>query len=206
VHFHDWYASGALLKELPYQWTVRQRIQLERDPDLNTDEENRTRLFNHHFMQFSEEGGLFFLAQTEDPEVLRKDLNHLMLSGLGTDRNLGFGHFEWSQHELHMEFPTNTHHAMAMGLLAPTNQEQVDQWTKNHLSRWDLVKRGGWISSTTQVGLRKKSIYMFDVGSVLQLQGSAAGNKSINLAPSADEPGHPVYRCGHSLTFPIQLS
>jgi CRISPR-associated protein Csm4 len=205
AHLKGSFASEMPLDEEPIHSTVRQRIQILRGLEEGTSPEDRTRLFNHHYLECAPDGGLYFMALEREKETLESDLNYLQHSGLGTDRNVGFGRFNWECAQLSLNLPNQAEHGLTLGLIAPESNEQAADWIDSPLARWDLLPRGGWISSTARVGLRKKTIHMFDVGSVLRLNGLENGKATIDLTPASGGPDHPVYRCGHSLTLPIAL-
>jgi CRISPR type III-A-associated RAMP protein Csm4 len=92
-----------------------------------------------------------------------------------------------------------------MGLILstfiPEDKLQLEQAIDNQQVAYELVRRGGWITSAPYNTLRKNAIYAFSAGSVLS--GNHVG-KIVDLAPKG-LINHPVWRCGKTIVLPIKL-
>ena len=153
--------------------------------------------------------GLYFVVEG-DTDLLDSALHILSLEGLGTDRNVGFGFFHYSTDEISIELPQDADHQIALSLLIPESEEQLNQLMDSDLVAYDFVRRGGWITTYPYNTLRKNAIYGFLPGSVFgkssKHECSPIG-KFVNLTPEIGDltPNHPIWRCGRSIMLPIKL-
>lgn len=183
---------------------VSQRVTLK----SRTGEEDAKPYFVDKIL-FKDCSGLFFLAEG-DTDLLDSALHILSLEGLGTDRNVGFGFFNYSTDQLSIQLPSNADHQVALSLLIPESEEQLGELMDSDLVAYDFVRRGGWITTYPYNTLRKNAIYGFLPGSVFgksSEQECSPIGKIVNLAPKIGEltPSHPIWRCGRSIMLPITL-
>lgn len=155
------------------------------------------RPFTMERIRFSRDCGLYFIVKGE-MERLIEALKVLQYEGIGTDRNVGNGQFEYSIGTLDLNIPVDAKYAMNLGLYCPDSQE-LEKYSP---ISFGLIKRGGWITSTEGTGLRKFSVNMFQEGSVFKEYSEILGRHDIDLSPSA--LNHPVYRSGRSLFIPVK--
>ena len=147
--------------------------------------------------------GLFFLATGKDLDKLEKALSLLQYEGLGTDRNVGNGFFELKQAELHLQIPDDSPYSTNLSLYCPVSEQVLQQQLDDH-SRFEVIKRGGWITTPNYQTLEKNSIYMFSEGSVFLENKEIVGRGGIDLTPY-HPMNHPVFRCGQSIFLPVKL-
>ncbi len=149
-------------------------------------------------------GGLYFMAEGDQLDRVEKALTLLQYEGFGTDRNVGNGFFTFDKGEIEIDCPAQGDYGTNMGLYCPRTKEVLEkQLDKN--SRFELIKRGGWITTPEFSTIEKNSVYMFKEGSVFFEKESFSGEGAINLKP--DYPiDHPIYRCGKSIFLPVNLS
>ena len=125
-------------------------------------------------------------------------------AGLGTDRNVGGGKFEVETETIEIHDNPKSNAAMLLSLFVPT-QEEIEKINFAD-SRYQLLLRGGYMAGSIEEDfrhLRKKSIYMFGVGSVFPTKESLEG-KVVNLTPEwNDMRMHPVYRSGKPFYLPV---
>lgn len=125
--------------------------------------------------------------------------------GIGSDRTVGGGHFEIEVDEV--ESPHIEGNAI---LLLSTYIPQEDEIGELNLSNsnYSLIKRGGFMAGSSKENfrhLRKKTVYMFDTGSVFLTKNALKGT-IVNLAPEWKESEtHPVYRSGRPLYINIKM-
>ncbi len=167
-------------------------------------------------LHFGPDAGLWFAVDYLNPDVqpqVEAALRLLGDSGLGTDKNLGRGHFEWESTELRLTVPdaATATHCLNLGPWCPdlaANQLTADLLAS---ASYTLSKRGGYLAAPAReelVRLRKKSVYMFDEGSVFTAPPGTPelAGALLDLAP-ADAAGfgidHPVWRDGRPLWLPI---
>lgn len=158
---------------------------------------------------FRYESGFYFLAEG-DTAILEKGLSILAVEGIGTDRNVGFGFFDYSADSLSLDLPEDANHQVALSLLIPESKEQLTELMASDEVAYDFIRRGGWITTYPYTTLRKNAIYGFLPGSVFSLkkgQSCAPIGKTVDLNPPMGEltPNHPIWRCGRSVMLPIKL-
>jgi CRISPR-associated protein Csm4 len=157
---------------------------------------------------FRYESGLYFIAEG-DTELLEKALNLLAIEGVGTDRNVGFGFFEYTSNSLCLNIPEDADHQIALSLLIPESKEQLGELLASDNVAYDFTRRGGWITTYPFTTLRKNAIYGFLPGSVFSKTNEPSHiiGKIVDLRPEIGEltPDHPVWRCGKSIMVPIKL-
>ena len=96
---------------------------------------------------------------------------------------------------------------LLLSLFIPT-EEDLRLLDLEH-SRYELLQRGGYMSGSQDSDfrhLRKKSVYMFNVGSVFYTTGSLKG-KVVDLKPDwNDERMHPVFRSGKPFVVSVKTT
>lgn len=154
---------------------------------------------------FAPDAGLYVLAEIKDEGVrslFQQAFRLLGDNGVGTDRSVGNGFFEPEFTQLTLELPTNATHQMNLGLYCPADQE-LDE-PDYHQSAWQLIKRGGYLAGAAdpdQITLRKRSIFMFEEGSVFPNKGLQGTRE--NLVPPGINVNHAVWRDGRTIFLPI---
>lgn len=159
-------------------------------------------VFKHH-------SGLYFIAEG-DTSLLEDALKRLSIEGIGSDRNIGFGFFEYAVDQLSLELPLDADHQIALSLLIPESEEQLKQLMDSDKVAYDFARRGGWITTYPFSTLRKNAIYGFLPGSVFSKdkeKDCLPIGKIVNLLPDVGEqsPSHPIWRCGRSMMLPIKI-
>jgi CRISPR type III-A-associated RAMP protein Csm4 len=162
-----------------------------------------------------EDRGLFVLVHIENGEFPQLESLFKLLAdnGIGLQRGLGNGRFkfEYKKAGLSFQLPSNASSYVGLSLFRPEANE-IEKIKLDH-SRYQLVKRGGWISSPTNashMSLRKKSVLMFAEGSVLAFGDVSSPSvlvrgKMDDLRP-ADWQGfsHEVWRDGRGIFLPMK--
>ena len=135
--------------------------------------------------------------------------NLLVIEGVGTDRNVGFGFFEYTSDSLSLNIPEDADHQIALSLLIPESKEQLGELLASDNVAYDFTRRGGWITTYPFTTLRKNAIYGFLPGSVFSKTNEPSHiiGKIVDLRPDIGEltPDHPIWRCGKSIMIPIKL-
>jgi len=198
--------KGNLTEFLFYKTEVQQRVNVP-----NEVEEIDSKPFYIDRIYFEKNCGLYFLAEFESEMIRSQVLQALKLlgeNGIGTDRTVGNGQFDFNAitdvSDFNFGISGKTENHLLLGLYLPTIEEhqQID-FEKSH---WSLLKRGGYMAGSSEeelMHLRKKSIYMFGEGSVLKSDKLLKG-KFENLAPDwNNEKIHPVWRDGQCLLLKI---
>jgi len=171
---------------------------------------------------FHPQAGLFFLIEFKEvsPEFqqqIKFTLQLLGEEGLGTQRHLGNGRFLFDDfEEITLALPPQNASIrwLNLGTYCPQSKEEIKPTILEN-SAYQLMKRGGWISSPDQEEhntFRKKSIYMFVEGSVFAFPDSYQKYKTNgaihDLRPDEfiKEGLHEVWRDGRGFFIPISNS
>lgn len=192
-----------------YKTDVTQHVYVNRD--FGSD--NATFYVDRLYLQPS--CGLYFLIQARHEDVINHLVTALELladAGIGTDRSAGYGQFEFDRSKDLIDLPfaleARGTAQMNLSLYCPKQDELggIDQ------SSYKLIKRGGYIASpmdTDHLTLRKKSVHMFQEGSVFLKRPDREG-KIIDLKPDNArlksqqiQIGHPIWRDGRSIFLTI---
>ena len=175
---------------------VSERVSVSRDYSENSKPFYMDRVY------FEGESGLFFMAEG-DTAAIDKALPLLAIEGIGTDRNVGNGFFEYEKDSLSISLPHDTEYGISLSTLIPESKEQLTSLLSTH-SSYELQRRGGWITTVPYNSIRKNVIYAFTAGSVFYGIQSGAG-KIVDLAPKG-LVDHPIWRCGKTLVLPIKMA
>lgn len=187
----------------PYKAQVNQRVTVPRDFGKEAEP------FFFEWTYFQENAGLFCLLEADNKtqEEILNLFQQLGEIGLGTDKNIGGGKFEIETTQLSIPDVDEANATLLLSLYVPTEEELIRLNLAD--SRYELLQRGGYISGSQDVKfrhLRKKSVYMFNAGSVLATNTPIRG-KIIDLRPDwKDEQLHPVYRSGKPLVVPVKMT
>lgn len=158
---------------------------------------------------FRYDAGLYFIAEG-NTALLEKALHLLSMEGVGTDRNVGYGFFEYTADSLSIDLPENANHQLSLSLFIPESKEQLGMLLDSECVAYDFVRRGGWITTYPYMTLRKNAIYGFVPGSVFHKdEGKAATviGKIVDLKPETVdvEITHHIWRNGKAIMLPIKL-
>ena len=111
-------------------------------------------------LYFKGSSGLFFIANG-DLTKLDKALALLSVEGIGTDRNIGNGFFEYEKDKICIDIPFNADYLVSLSLFLPNSKEQLETMLSNSFTAYSLVRRGGWITDAGMNTLRKNAVYAF---------------------------------------------
>ncbi len=153
--------------------------------------------------------GLYFIVEG-DTKLLETALQLLSLEGIGTDRNVGFGFFDYYKDQIAIDLPCDADHQIALSMLIPESEKQLRDLMNSDKLAYDFTRRGGWITTWPYNSLRKDAIYGFLPGSVFNgFSGEtcSAIGKIVCLRPEIGDltPDHPIWRCGRSIMLPVKL-
>lgn len=193
------------------QTDLHPRVYVPRVGETNDKNEavSDTVIFYLERLFFREGCGLFCLAQFDDESIktdVETALDFLQTEGLGTDRHVGHGQFEYKMDdfEAFADLPVSDF-SLNLSLFCPESQAQLSTMLDPDRSRYSLLKRGGWITSEPDLSVRKDSIYMFREGGIFKTNLPSAG-KTWDLRPrEVLGEGHPIWRVGRSLFLPVTV-
>lgn len=199
-HWKDMLHGDILSEISPQEFMTKQvseRVQIPRDREMADSEP-----FYMERIYFNE-GGLYFLAQGEHLDQLEMALDMLKEDGFGTDRNVGNGFFTWTKDQIELNLPREARHFINLGLYLP-KKEDVNDILDEHAA-YDTIRRGGWITTESYLGIEKKSVQMFSEGSVFLAKENLEGIANLDLRPSSYPINHPIYRCGDPIFIPVKI-
>ena len=193
------YASKALVNSKFISSQVSQRVSVSR-----TMKEDAKPFYMDRVI-FSDYSGLYFLCEG-DTTLIEEGMNILQWEGIGTDRNVGNGFFQYEKSSLDISLPDNGSHVMALSLFIPESNEQWTEMTNDEKIAYDIERRGGWITSPPNNTIRKNAIYGISAGSVFKKlkDDCYTAGLIVDLRPNIPMVDHPVWRCGRSLFIPIK--
>lgn len=185
----------------PFVNQVSQRVSVPRD--YQTDPQP----FYFEWRFFQPESGLYCITDATDTlfDELCQLFQLLGESGLGTDKNIGGGHFTVETDTILLPEVQDANATVLLSLYLPKENELagIDLST----SRYSLVLRGGYMAGSSVQSVRhlwKKSVYMFTEGSVFPTIAPLEGCV-VDVQPEWNQPDmHPVYRSGRAFTLPIK--
>lgn len=162
---------------------------------------------------FHEKAGLYFFLHYEDEKVLQAiqyALDFLKDEGIGTDRNVGNGKFIWELEQnaeiIHFN-GIETTHSINLSIYIPQDHQTITS-ALDEKAQFNILTRGGWITSYPYLSFRKKYIRAIKEGSVLKLPAGINGriaDITTDKDKLPDKTIHPVYRVGQSLWVPIKV-
>ena len=163
-------------------------------------------------LYFKGYSGMFFISQGDNTQ-LSKAMALLQNEGIGTDRNVGNGYFEFDPNvdieAIELDIPDNSGFAMSLSSFVPDDETQLKDMISSDNVAYDFQRRGGWITDYPHNSFRKNSIYAFVCGSVFKKDISSIdclGKVNVNLKPTIgfNEIQHPIWRCGRSIFIPVK--
>ena len=204
--------TKALRAATVWQVDILPRVTIDRLRDASN-------IFHAGRLNFSPECGFWFgvewrrlEAQLQDkslPQVFETALHLLSDSGLGAERNTGYGHFCWEKQEDVKILPApqpgglfvtlSRYHPRPDDLKTILNDERI---------AYNLDSVAGWLQtpSLTEAAQRRRRLWLFAEGSVLKMPatGPVLGDL-VDVRPQYKEKtfSHPVWRYG--LALPIGL-
>lgn len=172
-------------------------------------------------LYFENGSGMFGLYKgtAETWKHIEAALHYLQYEGIGTDRHVGNGKFQLEVLDHHTEevmsftnlLNREEGYCTNLSLYSPDSQQKLEAYLSGSKVGYNLIKRGGWITTEPFMTLRKKSLFMFTEGSIFSRPTSSSNNtggKIINIRPETDDfrpISHPIWRVGKSLLVPVNL-
>lgn len=186
----------------PFKSQVMQRVSIPREDDKVAEP------FFFDWTYFSSESGLYCIVDAKGE--LLDEIVHLFKilgeTGLGTDKNIGGGKFEVETDTLTITDTLHPNASMLLSLYIPTEEEISILDLDN--SKYEILQRGGYLAGSQETDfrhLRKKSIYMFSVGSIFKTTQPLTG-KVVDLKPDwNDDRMHSIFRSGKPFVIPIKI-
>lgn len=189
----------------PMSHAVHQRVMVPR-----ADERDAVPfMFEWTFFRHGEnESGLYCLIDCHEDRKseLIELFKQLGSFGIGSDRTVGGGQFDIDTEDLEWK-DVNGNATMLLSSYIPMEEEIAS--LNLQTSNYSILKRGGFMSGSSNENirlLRRKTVYMFDAGSVFRTTQPIEGT-IVNLAPKWNtDDMHPVYRSGRPLYVTVNLN
>jgi len=186
-----------------YKKQVSQRVSVPR----NADEDSSPFFFE--WMYLNKDCGLYCIVDADDS--LFAEIKGLFTTlgeiGIGTDKSVGGGKFDVEEGMIELSENKDPNASVVLSLYLPKEEEL--KFLDLPQSRYSMLLRGGYIAGSGDLSfrhLRKKSVYMFDVGSVFQTTEKIEG-KVEDVTPQLNNQNiHKVYRSGKPIVVPIKIS
>ncbi len=154
---------------------------------------------------FKDYSGLFFLAEG-DCGLFEQGLKLLQCEGIGTDRTVGNGYFEYEKSTVSVRVPESSERAVSLSMFIPEDIDQLSQMLEGQNVSYDFTRRGGWITDSPDNSVRKNVVHAFLPASVFSLDGVPyVRGKIVNLKPeSLGVIPHPIWRSGRAIFIPVR--
>ncbi|KXX69436.1 type III-A CRISPR-associated RAMP protein Csm4 [Flammeovirga sp. SJP92] len=170
-------------------------------------------------LRFSKGSGLYFIYEGDEKNssLFETALQLLGDEGIGTDRNVGMGKFSFEKVDLKSEkvwdhwdtmCQLKSDYSVTLSLYCPKDEEELSKALEG--AKYNLIKRGGYITTEPFNALRKREVYMFAEGSVFRFTPNEVRGKSVNLQPDitkleeyTNTTAHPIWRVGKAMLLPI---
>ena len=187
----------------PFKSAVHQRVTVPRADELDAEP------FFFDWTFFEKNAGLYCLVDAAGTTLseLKRLFELLGEFGIGTDKNVGGGKFTVDTQAFEIPDLLDANASMLLSLYIPMEKEisLIDL----HNSKYELCQRGGYMAGSQENDfwhLRKKSVYMFGVGTILKSTEALKG-KIVDLRPAEynDSRMHPVYRSGKPFVVPVKI-
>ena len=169
-------------------------------------------------VQFNTECGLWFAARFDSNETQHKIETLLRVlgdTGIGGERNAGYGAFDFETASIEVPDAQNSNQFMTLSPICPQSADELEHLLKGGVAytltpssaekqvsssasrarvAYTLTPSSGWVSTPGSV-TRRKQINMFAEGSVLHTSDTQIG-RLVDLRPDNSE--QPVYRYGYA--------
>ncbi len=181
---------------------VEQRPRLETDQLCGGGQEGA--FFYCADQYFFDKSGLWFLADFDSSEARQRFEASLRLlgdNGLGADRSVGRGQFDFSCAKFSPQDKGKTAAYLLLFLYHPTESEVKEGILEAPCSAYSLIKRSGHAGSVKTARFRRSDVWMIEEGAVLPFMPS--GDIPLVLQKTERIP-HNVYRCGRAFCLSLQ--
>jgi CRISPR-associated protein Csm4 len=161
---------------------------------------SRSEIFYIGELEIDSSCGLYFFIEVFDQTImenLKAAIRLLGDEGIGGDRTVGKGQFEpaFSEYEGNLFNAKDSSSFVTLSMFLPSKKEIQDGLLSGENVSYEIAKRGGWIYSDFSKSQRKRSVRMFEEGSVFKNTGKEFYGKVINVAPEGFKY-HPVLKNG----------
>jgi len=176
---------------------------------------NASEIWNFGELHYTQESGLWFAVKynPEHGDFLRKRFESCLLllgdMGLGGKRSSGHGLFDMKTYaEPPFLYVKNPDLYVTLSPICPKNVEEVAELTDGKVS-YELMPIRGWVTSLNANNLRRKMVWMFAEGSVLNGIPNKYAGRLVDVTPDDIEKyirnPHKVWRYGYAFPVGVKL-
>ncbi len=149
--------------------------------------------------------------QTDNAEIrngIEQALALLADSGLGAERNAGYGYFTLQEKDA-IQLPASKQgdFFITLSRYNPKDDELPDIFADNRVA-YNLASVAGWLQSPHAAAQRRRRLWLFQEGSVLRQPHNTAPGALVDVRPvyknAQLQVPHPVWRYG--LAFPVKIN
>ena len=179
-----------------WKTTTRPRVSIDRQTEESS-------IWHVQTVQFNTNCGLWFAAKFDSDATKQKVETLLRVlgdSGIGGERNAGYGQFEFDTASIEIPYVKDSDQFMTLSPICPKSTNQLEHLLKGKVA-YALTQSSGWVSAPGTVA-RRKQINMFTEGSVLNSSDEPVG-RLVDLRP--DGYTHSVYRYGYAWQVGIKV-
>ena len=147
-------------------------------------------------VQLNKKCGLWLAADFDNDETKHKIETLLRVlgdTGIGGERNAGYGAFDFDTVSIEIPDVQGSNQAMTLSPICPKSAAQLEHLIRGNVA-YTVNPLTGWMN-TTGTATRRKQVNMFTEGSVLNTCDEPVG-RLVDLKP--DNWAHPVYRYGYA--------
>lgn len=184
---------------------------IEKRPRVTLDRvSNKSQIYHTGQVYFAKDCGLWFgvywLDETyrEQTETLFYELGD---AGLGGERSVGLGKSKFEKAKVQVDLPIGTNGVWTNLSRFIPSQEDISALLAEH-SRYTIRRVGGWVTSPTGLGQRRKTVNLITEGAILAQTANPYPGMVADVSPNYNSQGnplgHPVYRVGYA--FPVALN
>jgi len=167
---------------------------------------NSPTLFSSEETIYDNSVGFFFLAEFEDEtlkHIFSSALRLLGDEGIGAERSVGKGWFSVEEVSYPLPEIQNPNAFLLLSLYMPTADELSSLDIEN--SFYEILERGGWVTSFGGMTLRREKVRAFAEGSVLRLKQGMPKGQIVEVLSAQQSLSHNIYRNLQAFAIPIQL-
>ncbi|MEM3028396.1 MAG: type III-A CRISPR-associated RAMP protein Csm4 [Candidatus Bathyarchaeia archaeon] len=152
-------------------------------------------------------GGLYFLIRCFDVSLrsIRMALRYLEESGIGGERNLGYGRFRHRETPFQIKEPQDAEYIVSLSLYHPTREEASFYSMHREELYYTMATRAGFAEIDPGIGgLLRREVRMFEEGSVFpKIQGRRLYGGLPETLKKEDTRSHPIFTYGFA--YPISM-
>ncbi len=153
---------------------------------------------------FNKDAGLFFLAEfSQEADQVKFDAVMRLLgdNGIGADRSIGRGQFEFSKEEIDLKTANNGKTGYLLSCYLPGREEVEEGVLENSI--YNLIFRSGYVYDYRMRNTRKQRLIMLSEGAIVSHIGRNGGIVARVCNKDKMDIPHNVYRNGKAFLLEV---